>query len=1351
MLLGFREARLDGVLPTAIYHFFLLQILLFIIWIPHFLLMLNLKPFVEKSILVLRHTIMMLLFFAFIPYQLIQHILRGLTLFDVVFLSGIMIVFAYLLSLGLLLFRKDKEKVGMDHEEILGYLKERDSYKALSFFFIIGLVLLMEFWIVGCSLMTSFLPAKQYFEAPVFVYEVLVKAETAEKLAERELVYPYANLYNSIARQQDLDEPLLQETVQNVPFWKTIEPGTEFWDEFFSVFTAWLAAAILCTALFIAFGGLTARVLAAALHTALQQPEKMHKGPREIVLKSGVYGSNFRNHIMKEFPFSVLGGFAGTLLFLGIPIVLHGANRFELVAKGVNEDTMFFALALIAAWIGPVIMALFKIDYTFGQHFNRAIADIIMDIREHVVYVGYGDLGRRVVARDVKRTFILDRENNFTELVTPDLVIMRICRSAVVIDVSDKDFVYAAEIDLLGRYGVVMVDDVGGMRLNRLPRKGGAITEADYYDARRRWQYSENKPVIVPALRGEIEQPFVSARSNLERARLLIGTLPEDHIVNIAFSLAESDKTRAILCVTRSDQMAYLTYRTSMRPIVLIYPTANQGATMGQRLWAAVLKSRAILGVQGRESEHLPKILIAGQSKARYYLLEILWNNLPGTYSEKTAWLEQHIALIDFSDDHVSYAGSPGETPRLKSGVLDKVLRQVGWTSASGAAGDTGDADNIDKGFVTLRMGSGRRYCGEAPRLIASIPAFRVPSSYAGPMQKILQEFMPNIIIMTPEEMESSLRVLMQILRALELLYSIDRKGSNSETTFPLLLLSLVHGVRNEQVALGNASGFYRSLSGYYRQKLPQDKSYPACGYWSDRQKTIVGESIIDSKAESDEMVAGVHESLFIGIPGARRKAKIRGGYIELNTCIPNIPGSLAAFTAHIAGLKFADPCTEIHGEPIERVPSLQYLRVMPADLHGHAYVLTGYAGLDSTANLLQCLDRDKPAFFVRLFANDGRDNRGARQEKNEPLQRPSWLARIASRIFQRQNSSQSKRHSPGAIGALNFIAGNTQEAADGSRGKSLRPTFGAFQRILFDSKDEAKPGPRACPGMNTCPIATYQDAVMALNPVQKIDARLARRKLFNAPNYYCREAFIDAPKPAPHPAEPMSARIMICSRTGTNDPGKTAHALNALIFRDLVGVSDGYVMQNDPDVEWLINIQYFKELTCQNNCFNLNRTFGFWVDRDKSSAEKREWVLRRLKKWNPIQLVEILPIGSKESARAWLQYATQLLHFLNEFGDRGSHYRLVWHDSKNRVHRIRSREQANAQGGKGKAAANAHPVAIIIHRENPLEKIARRTPEWVGDYEMCTICGMQGKAHSCEKWRPWHRDREIYWERRKE
>lgn len=1325
----FRTAGLGKNLLIFVLHFVVISLLLFIFWVTNFCFIESWFKRWKRIVLLARNFLYLFFMVSIFPFQLFLLLVDAKRFASmhvvIVVIFLILLIYSFFPTIDSRIIRKFFPA----KPSIPKALRWQGMKQLFKFLVIVFSFLIVEMWFLSQLATQNVNIAKDFMATGDLIIKSFQYPAQDRDFCKAIPVAPYIYLFYDFKKNKLIDEIVgAKSEVPDLILMNYPEHESPNRDLLSARLAVWLFASVLLTFLMIALGGINMQVMEAVMPTALFQIEKSRQNAKEIIMKSGIYARNLRDFLIRKHSFTVVGGFLGSFIYLGIPAILYSTGKYKLILASINEDTFFFAFALFAAWIVPVIVAINKVDDIFGENFNRSIYDIIMDIQHHVIFFGYGDLGRRVVDRSIRRIYTLDKENNIIELVTPDLIVARVCISALVIDWTDKNFVYAAESDLLGRYGVLEIGKVGGMRLKRNPENRKTVSDQSPWELKRGWFYSEKKPVLVPALKGNLAEPFTLTRANLERSKVLISTVTEHYGVNAAFESLSNSKTGAVLCITRSDQLTYLTYRASTRPIALVYAVAIQGATMGQRLWASVEKMTALRNIEeNNKLNKRPKIYIIGENIAKHYLLENLWMNIPGSYKEKTEWLENHVVFI--------VAETPNDIHTENVGFIDYLIshseqrkseQPSSWQRVIRGSDNTKNEKSwkIEKYYLPIRFGTGGRYTSENKVPLLRIPVYDIRHAFGSQLDDIFQEELPDIIVVNPDNMESSFRVMMLTIRALERVHTSPERRPNDRVEFPLMLFTLLRGNQLENITIGDISRLYNGLVMLYGDELAKDESYPAHARWNRMRKKIVREAIIDSNADTEEIIRGIHESQFGFSNVFGDKQKNNPGYMEINTCVPNVPGCLASLVAHLSGFRFSAKNRPKDFEQIEtvKIPSFQYLRSFQMDSAGRGLVVTGYSILNLEREGIRAdgnygsVENEGHNFYTRLYITDGNDyNREDNGIKTREIK---------------------KTDPPTVPEAIDYIT--ARKAIDKGKIKVQR-----FKNILLDSDGDYKIGEKACPSMNTCPVASYQDYVVASNRSEFIDPKLAGKKnLKFSENYYCRENFLPV-KVSPGSERSPAARIMLCARGEKGTPGILAYALNTLLFRSFMDAGCGLKRDVDDSKEWIFNAQYVKDMPCHNRFFGINRIFGYWIQREIEGENGREKIIAMLRKENPIQLIEILPIGSAQNAAEWLKYAKLMQKFINMNCEREDAYRLVWYNKSLKC----SDSLTDSDRELKENILKDPPVAIIICKQNKKEMIQNRMASQAGDYRLCTICGLQGREYSCEKWRPWFKENEFRWD----
>ncbi|MGH1364032.1 MAG: hypothetical protein ACRBF0_10780 [Calditrichia bacterium] len=1000
----------------------------------------------------------------------------------------------------------------------------------------------------------------------------------------------------------------------------------------------WFCCSLFSALLFFLWACLGHRLMSSVLISVTFHERDVHG----VIFRSHRYLWHFAIAMLLRNPVLLPGGLILSSVFFMTPIFFVAAKQYELLNVIVQADQVVLALGVFFAWFSPLTKAAVLPDSTFGEYFHRRVENLLLLIQGHTVVVGLGSLGRRILRREARQLLNTDAEKHLMEVVTPDVRLEQLCSQLVVVERNPNDMIYSADSELLGQFGVVST--LEEMYISKDPT--GALIHPE-------------KRILVPFILGEASKPVISSRVNFERAKLAICTVPDEASVQEIFDRASRANVRAIICVSRSDQISYLTYRARHRQIVLVYPKHSQGNTLGYRLWAAMQKVRAV-----KRLDKWPKVLVVGNNKSNHYMLETIYAYFPGDHLTKSQTIERNFAFI-LLDTGVSVYPTLREKA---NGAFTHVWAEGFVTGGRFSASIDKTRENSYPQLKTRILNDGDNAAIEA----------------------CILDQKPDILIINHEDNAAPM-ILSRCIRSLE------RLKSSENLPLPLLLLATTEGDKHEKHRLGDYSRYYDSLSGLYSEPLAMSPFYPTHARYSHFTGELKGGSIVDSMADTEEIVGSARRSLLSKYD--EDAAPEYGRFLELNSCLPNRPGALADYLAKLANLRFGKTKIpeNVAGEPAFMLPSFQYLRNIIDDLDSSNFYLTGYATLSTVDKaIISKTSENGQAAVSRLYVNDGKN-----YVDPAPLETPL-------------SDNPLGRHIQGHLEAINDPVGiGVNEVIDRLtvREAGKANTVAEFKGMLFDKViNEAEDGGKgklACPGMNLCRIASYQDYIIANNSdvLKNGEAPVDTDRttpLRHARNYQCCSSVpVSSSNTLSVDKQPL-ARIFCCSQGG-NGPGQLAIILNSLLLRKDFQKSD-----NSENLDWAINIHYFKGISCQNTMFSMNRIFG--VMEESQDLEQHEF---------PVKLIRFLPIGGLESIKHWWSYSKLLSAFLKN--KMHNDYALFWQDGNGIEHS--GNEEPDWTGSE-----MGMPATIIIRRENLAPT----------DISCCPECGKKGFGNHCRRLNVW-------------
>jgi len=1262
-------------LRISIYHFAVLVGFLFLLWVPIFLALCNLSERLELLLIIARTVLLIGVVLVLFPHKIISEFIQGgeprrsvILYYILPFAGGLTI---YLIAAFFNNRRTAFRDVRTATEPQGRKYPDRWLYfDAMSIFLVLFTMIVIEAWFLslmghGQFDLSPYDRFGQQAYNSAFKQDKLFQAGSAAREPIRNLQVLWRFILERPSHVPDSLTPPPHAAA------KTRYPARLL--QYRMIKLSWLCCGILNALLFFLWACLSNRLMRAILI-----PVTFHeRDTRGVLFKSNHYLIHFTRAMLLKYPHLFVGGVILTLIFLMTPALLTSIGRIDVLKDLFAADEIILALGVFIAWFSPISLAAVRPDETFGDYFEHRLANHIMMVQSHTVFIGYGDLGKRVLDREIDQMQQMpsQKKKMFFEVVSPDLRLEQLCSQAIVIEHDPKDVIYASQNNLLGNYGAVSTC----IRSYRSRDAHGHIVHPE-------------KRVLVPVVIGEAREPFINSRVNLERASLVISMVPDEEGVQTVFERATKSNLSSIICVSRSDQISYLTYRSRHHSIILVYPKHNQGIALGERLKAAILKVRAVRRMTGN---WWPQVVVIGNNRANHYMLERLWASLPGDHRNRNKILERHFGFI------VTATEGAQMHPMLK---------------------DIDNRETYDQGWPATYITGGRYPYSAAdiePEETFNVPARMVNASDIRALEDCLRGHHPDILVINHEEVDKSLIMLSRCMRALERI----KTRQPADFRLPFILLSATRGNEWERLSLGDASRYYNALCNLHHEDLAADLSYPEHAHFDHFQREQIGESIVDSLADVEEMIAGACATLRHPLRAAKIKRSAdkrtaKAGFIEVNGCLPNRPGALTTYISRLSGVDFDNkPKTEIEAlwrkannllPPDEAyLPSYQYLRYVKLDPEQKGFALSGYATL---APLLENSLITEPtnansSLVARLFANDGRHY--SERKIDTDAQKFTLDKELPKRILQ----SFSEPVSPGVPEVIDRLTGRTPGKYN---------AVGDFRKVLLDPQSDNYDGKYACPGMPICRIAAFQDYVVASNSLrlQRLAAepdnlRHQKRRLLHVRNYHCcTNTTMANEKEIPNIDSPY-ARVFCCCR-GDDQPGLIAMVLNTLLFRSNLR---RHSASDDSEKDWVINIDYFKDISCQNSHFTLNRLFGAFVEKPKISGSPL-----RL----PIQVLRILPIGKVDSARQWYYYARTLHAFLNSL-DQQPRFRFYWLNEKRE-----QREETDDPPKFDEKNRQSYPVVLVIEQQGLKQQRQAATDK------VCDLCGVQDKNYDCRKLRAW-------------
>ncbi len=1147
----------------------------------------------------------------------------------------------------------------------------------------------------------------------------------------------------------------------------------------FEQFAVVACSAFLSALIWFLLGIVPNRVMNSVLITATFRERDV----RGLFWKSYRYVRHFLSAVLYKSPVLPLL-LATTFALLAVPIVFFYFGENDVIQNLFSADVLILFVGITSTWLGTLMFAVVHPDETFGDYFNKAISRLLLRIQDHKIYIGYGSLGKRIVQRELKEKKLhADAKKFFYHVVTPDIQLETISTRVVVVEKNLQHIVFSSSDELLGDFGVVSACE---KRIQTLDPQGNQVR-------------AETR-VLVPTIIGDAGHAFSVARANMERAKQIICTVPDENIIQSVFQDVKRYSIPAILSVPRSDQLSYFIYQIRNKKITLLYPEFDSGISIGFRIFAMMKKIVAVKSdvnesakgkatetknaenllsdVSGSDSkekttetidpEHLPKVMLVGNNRINQYMFESIWMNIHGLlYDRKKNYINFVKASKRYFKNKFRFVMTPDKLDVAYPTLLDH-------------------SGGVFNKIAPMSLVTGSRYphelVGNGKNQIFKI---EIPSRVVNKrdilvLEKCIEKFAPDILVVSHFDSESTLMLLSRCVRSLERV-KIRKAGS---FTLPMVLLTSMRGSDWELISLGDASRYYNSVGSLFDESMIKDTSYPIHSFFDHYKKEHVGEGITDISSDAEEIIVGSGASLQ------------SDNFIEINACYPNKPGSLANYLAQLAGIRFGVASDLSPGslqkhhassnseenpdfsklrtywakarggsnKDADKVffPSFQLLRNILLDSKQNGFVLTGYAALvpidENKFDAIAEQGTDQKKFISRIHVMDGK----------------TYIERIEDKQHYLYNSPEHRVNhdemlkrfpepkSPGVPDVIGQLVGNDVEKHNTIDEFYCSLTDDTHCTENVDNSDKgnkrgkgSRYGRYVCPGVAGCRISAYQNWVMASNDLRiRKYVSLPRGKaeghdkLLHARNYHCCPDIQNAhPEDLPNAKSPF-ARVFFCCQSD-NKPGQIAIVLNAVLFRLLYkkldqsgsscekssgqgearGVGEN-THERKIDKNWTVNINYFKDVTCLNTYFSMNRIFGT-LEKRKANANNSEQTAFNF----PAHLIRIVPIGSIDSMRQWYYYAKALYDFLSEYDSQHT-YHFYWVDEERKSHNCEDIPGFSIEDGVRKNVPNI--IVIKRNRDNKTERGEVSLNKNTSGENMCEYCHVQPRDQDCQKFRVW-------------
>lgn len=343
---------------------------------------------------------------------------------------------------------------------------------------------------------------------------------------------------------------------------------------------------------------------------------------------------------------------AGIILFLSIFIlfilfVTPNLNTilFFILFKFQSQDIPYHIIkpgALIAIipfiilWLQPLVVGISDVGNIFSKRTSLILRKLLMELKNHAIVFGYGDLGGKV-GRGIVKRYIEPKINDydFAEIYsTQRNEIIKICKNIVVVDITTATFNETYPDDIYDTIGICYIVSPSKEKKHEIKLLSN---------------------IVFLGIKGNCIEPGIHDKINLSDSQCVILSARDDKatfpVFNAVYRLhlqreakREEIKPKAILGVESSLYGAYLEWRCVDEAIYFVYPAQLRGIVVGEII------SDDMINQGLTKNLNKQKILILGSGNKLYYILHTLWEDLRRffNFNENMAneFLQKNVYLI---------------------------------------------------------------------------------------------------------------------------------------------------------------------------------------------------------------------------------------------------------------------------------------------------------------------------------------------------------------------------------------------------------------------------------------------------------------------------------------------------------------------------------------------------------------------------------------------------------------------------------------------------------------------------------------------------------------------------------
>ena len=564
------------------------------------------------------------------------------------------------------------------------------------------------------------------------------------------------------------------------------------------------------------------------------------------------------------------------------------AMPWQLIVGGEESWTpswssMSLWIGATLAWVGPYIQGLYTLEVTLSRAFGLGFYRGIKRLRGHVLILGYGDLGRRIL-REQFHTNSITYETMYEHLALSHNVLMPDGALA-------KLLLTLAAVDDSPQFASGAMDTPEGVRVNQID-----VTRLIHWQTDEQLQHGVGRDDVrhVCALVvGDASAEQVQRIAGFEKAGLVISAIRRSQSADRSQSIVHRleqlhERGRRVPPLVVTAQSSTFASLTSTRKLLLPLPIHHvftehmEGLRIGNELFAAFLARWSATS----DGETPPRILVCGRGKRNFYIVDAFFKNLThNDWGTLSALQHQAPFFVIMGADSV-LDGQSVDAPELwKCNAFAKTLKT--W--------------NV-KPFVERRLrGTGLPldlHDRAFPMALSPLDSRDFLS-----MSLALADFRPNVIVVSDHDPSNELRTLQAISTAVDATQCQISESSSQPTRAdfekPLLLVVAETGRRY-------LNGSFQQFLTYYDTgasgRVPEF-GFPSAAMFPDGRQ-FKGESLVDVLEETAARVLGIQRAYQERTTSYIAREDSYTIPAEISFCASDAPGTMVAQLARLGGLR---------------------------------------------------------------------------------------------------------------------------------------------------------------------------------------------------------------------------------------------------------------------------------------------------------------------------------------------------------------------------------------------------------------------------------------------------------------